>query len=50
MRNLMLAVGFFAASFVITVTCQWKKRARTEMTFFELYDNNNTDLRVLLKG
>lgn len=50
MKNLVLAVGFFAAAFAVTAACKRKKRSGRVMTFRELYKDNDVDLGELING
>lgn len=49
MKNLILAVGFFAAAFVVTAASKRRKCSRA-MTFRELYEDNDVELEELIGG
>ena len=47
MKNLILAVGSFAAAFAVTTACKRRKHSRI-MTVCELYEDNDVELEELL--
>ena len=50
MRNWSLAVGIFLAAFAVTAVCQRKKHSDREMSFYDLYKDNDVELGELING